>query len=376
MLKEEVEMTETFLIPPGEHIQAWLNDCGMSVIEFCKRTDISRPTYYRILSGEQPITADTARKLELVTGASAAFWSKLESDYRLAVLRQVAEKQAKEQKDWVKQQPITELITGGFLPPDFRKRSIGEQVLLLCQFYNVASVDAYKSINTPYKFAARTVKGISSNSYALTAWLQMAALLAQKELAHLPAYNVATFKKVLAKVRNKTTYVDDGTLSVKAFLSWAQSELSNAGVQIMCLKEVKGVKNLQGVTFWMNGHPIIVLTLHSQAFDQIVFSLYYEAAHVLDEERELIYITDKENSPIERFTDEKAAEMLIASSYNDEIINTRGAIPALINISKKLSVSASIVFGRYQHLCNCFVKRCNYAIPKVSWTDIGSFSLV
>ena len=98
MVEKMVEMTAGYLIPPGEFIQDWLNDCGMSVLEFCKRMEISKPTYYRILNGTQPITPDTARRLELVTGASAEFWSKLEADYRHQVLCQEAEEQAENQK--------------------------------------------------------------------------------------------------------------------------------------------------------------------------------------------------------------------------------------------------------------------------------------
>ena len=111
-----VEMTSSYLIPPGEYIQDWLNDCGMSAIEFCKRMEISKPTYYRILNGTQPITTDTARRLELVTGACAEFWNKLETDYRHQLLCQEAEQRAKEQKEWIKEQPIADLIAADFLP--------------------------------------------------------------------------------------------------------------------------------------------------------------------------------------------------------------------------------------------------------------------
>ena len=216
----------SFLIPPGEHIQAWLNDCGMPVLEFCKRMKISRPTYYRILNGKQPITADTARRLELVTGASASFWSKLESDYRHEMLCQEAEHLAERQKEWIKQQPIADLIAAKFLPAEFRKKTIGDQMALLCSFYSVSSIDAYKDIHTPYMFAARSVKGVESNSSALTAWLQMAARVAHKESSGLPIYNVTSFKEALEFVRRKTVCVDNGEMSFKEFLLWVKKELS------------------------------------------------------------------------------------------------------------------------------------------------------
>lgn len=375
MVEKMVEMTWAFPIPPGEHIQVWLNDCGMSVIEFCKRVGISRATYYRILKGEQQITADIAYRLELVTGASAAFWSKLESDYRHEVLRREAESLAATQREWMKQQPVTDLIAANFLPADFRKKSLGDQMALLCRFYNVSSVDAFKGVFTPYKFAARTVNGGESNSHALTAWLQMAVRVAQKESQDITVYRASSFKSALDDIRHKTMCVDNGEMSFKDFLLWTKSELANVGVQVVYLKKIKDVKNLNGVAFWMNEHPVIVLSLHSCAFDRIVFSLYHEASHILDGERELIYVTDKENSDIEIAADERAAEMLIPKSFNEEIRLSNGSILTLKAIAAKTGVSVALTIGRYQKLTNRFFPQRDYTMPMIKWADIGSWVL-
>lgn len=375
MVENMIEAVSSFLIPPGEHIQDWLNDCGMPVLEFCKRMEISKPTYYRILNGTQPITADTARRLELVTGASAAFWSKLESDYRHEVLCQEAELQAESQKAWIKKQPISDLIAAKFLPSDFRKRSVGEQLAAICSFYNVSSVDAYEEIHTPYAFAARAVKGVESNSAALTAWLQMAARVAFEKIAELPPYDADAFKSALERVRHNTVDVDSQKETFKDFLLTAKDEMAKAGVQVVYLKKVKDVKNLNGVAFWLNEHPVIVLTLHSCAFDRIVFSLYHEAAHILDGKQELIYVTDKENSDIELAADAKAAEMLIPSSYNDQICLANGSLASLRAIAKQVGVSVAMVVGRYQKLCNRFFATKAYRVPSINWDEIGSWML-
>ena len=375
MIENTIEAAGGFLIPPGEHIQDWLNDCGMPVLEFCKRMEISRPTYYRILNGTQPITADMARRLELVTGASAAFWSKLESDYRHEVLCQEAEQQAESQKAWIKKQPISDLIAAKFLPDDFRKKSVGEQLAALCSFYNVSSVDAYEEIHTPYAFAARAVKGVESNSAALTAWLQMAARVASEKIADLPSYDANKFRNALAIVRHNTADVDSQKATFKEFLLVAKSELAKAGVQVLYLKKVKDVKNLNGVAFWLNEHPVIVLTLHSCAFDRIAFSLYHEAAHILDGKQDLIYVTDKENSDIELAADAKAAELLIPKTFDNSILLSNGSIMTLRTLAKKIGVSVALVVGRYQKLCNRFFTSNAYRMPSIKWNEIGSWTL-
>lgn len=375
MVEKLVEMTAGYLIPPGEFIQDWLNDCGMPVLEFCKRMEISKPTYYRILNGTQPITPDTARRLELVTGASAEFWSKLEADYRHQVLCQEAEEQAENQKNWIKKQPISDLIAAKFLPVDFRKRKVGEQLSALCSFYNVSSVDAYDEIHTPYSFAARAVKGVESNSTALTAWLQMAARVALDKMSELPAYDVVKFRTALETVRRQTCAVDTGKMSFKDFLLLVKETFAQTGVQVVYLKKVKDVKNLNGVAFWLKEHPIIVLTLHSCAFDRIVFSLYHEAAHILEGKQELIYVTDKENSDIELAADAKAAEMLIPRSFDEQICRSNGSFATLQSIAKKVGVSVALIIGRYQKICNNFFMHRDYKIPMIKWDDIGSWML-
>ena len=375
MVEKKGEIMGEYPIPPGEFIQDWLNDCGMSVMEFCKRLEVSKPTYYRILNGTQPITPDTARRLELVTGASAEFWSKLESDYRYQVLCIEAEKQAEKQRKWIKKQPISDLIAAKFLPSDFRKRTIGEQLSAICSFYNVSSVDAYEEIHTPYSFAARAVKGVESNSIALTAWLQMAARVALEKITDLPAYDVSKFKLALSKIRSRTSAIDTDGITFKDFLLVVKDEFAKAGVQVVYLKKVKDVKNLNGVAFWLKEHPIIVLTLHSCAFDRIVFSLYHEAAHILDGKQDLIYVTDKENSDIELKADAFAADCLIPSFYDDQIRQSKGSLACLRSIAKNVGVSVALIVGRYQKICNCYFTQRGYKMPSIKWSDIGSWSL-
>ncbi|MBQ9430078.1 MAG: hypothetical protein IJU44_00855 [Kiritimatiellae bacterium] len=375
MNEKLIEMTGGYLLPPGEHIQDWLIECGMPVLEFCKRMEFSRPTYYRILNGTQPITADTARKLELVTGASAEFWCKLEADYRHQVLCQKAEEQAANQKNWIKKQPVSDLIAANFLPADFKKRRLGEQLSALCSFYNVSSVDAYEEIHTPYSFAARAVKGVESNSTALTAWLQMATHVALDHIPALGPYDADAFRKALDAVRQRTAAIDAGTLVVKDFLLLAKAELAKTGVEVIYLKKVKDVKNLNGVAFWLKEHPVIVLTLHSCALDRIVFSLYHEAAHILEGKHELIYVTDKSSSDIELATDAKASEMLIPSMFDDQICLGNGSLSAMRDIAKRVGVSVALVVGRYQKLCNRFFSPKEYRVPMIKWDDIGSWVL-
>ena len=106
-----------------------------------------------------------------------------------------------------------------------------------------------------------------------------------------------------------------------------------------------------------------------------MFSLYHEAAHVLEGKQDLIYVTDKENSDIELAADAKAAEMLIPSTFDNQICLGNGSLSAMRDIAKRIGVSVALVFGRYQKLCNRFFAIKEYHMPMIKWDDIGSWAL-
>lgn len=375
MTTDTVETLIADLIPPGEHIRDWLEDFGMSITEFYKRMGISRATYYRILDGTQPITAEFARRLELVTGASAEYWNNLESNYRHELALIEVEKEAQDKKDWINKHPIADLTRRGILPKDFRKRNLGEQLSLLCAFYNVSSIDSYAKIHTPYEFAARAVKGVESNDAALTAWLQLAARIASNKIATLADYDELTFKQTLDEIRSQTVVLNQEQQSLKEFLLEIQKKFEASGVLLIYLEKIKGVKNLNGVTFWINHTPVIVLTLHSGQDDKILFSLYHEAAHLLEGRKELFYVAGSIESEIEKNADSLAGEMLLSTRFNDEIVQTNANLSLLTKIAKQANVYVGIVIGRYKHL----KKKWNIVIPgfkpkKISWQELGTWT--
>jgi HTH-type transcriptional regulator/antitoxin HigA len=57
---------------------------GYTQKEFAVRTGLTVQTLHRIFRGKQPITSETATKLELVTGTPASFWLSLEAQYQAA----------------------------------------------------------------------------------------------------------------------------------------------------------------------------------------------------------------------------------------------------------------------------------------------------
>ena len=59
-----------------------VENLSMTQKELVMRTGLTEQMIIRILKGTQPITFETANRLEMVTGVSARMWNNLEMQYR------------------------------------------------------------------------------------------------------------------------------------------------------------------------------------------------------------------------------------------------------------------------------------------------------
>jgi HTH-type transcriptional regulator / antitoxin HigA len=67
---------------PGETLKEVMASLSMKQKELALRTGLTVQSVNRILKGDQPITYETANKLELATDVPAHFWNNLEIQYR------------------------------------------------------------------------------------------------------------------------------------------------------------------------------------------------------------------------------------------------------------------------------------------------------
>ncbi len=68
--------------PPGATIIEQLEDMGMTTNEFANRMGLSIEYLDMLLAGKMALSHEIADKLEMILGAPAKFWNKLELIYR------------------------------------------------------------------------------------------------------------------------------------------------------------------------------------------------------------------------------------------------------------------------------------------------------
>lgn len=345
-----------YLIAPGETIAETIASLNMTQKEFATRLDITEQSLIRIIKADQPITYETAAKLEMVTGTPASFWNSLESKYREALVHQQELDSFESEIAWLKTIPFKTLVERGYVAASPDKAL---QVRESLAFYGVSNVDAWNGIWESPKAAARRSTCFKTNPGAASAWLRMAEMEAQK--IECVTYNESVFRCALTEIRNLTN------LRPEIFSQKMVQLCAQAGVALVFIPEMKGVP-WNGATRWLNNqNAIILLSLRGKSEDKFWFSFFHEASHVLHDDRKGLYIADNSKDETEVKADRFAAEMLIPARYNDEIQKAVSAAQ-IKRLARNIGVSEGIVAGRWQYLHKTF-SRFNDLKRKLVWAE-------
>lgn len=76
-----------YVVPSGEFIADWMEETGVGAAALAERLGVSREHVSQLLQGQVPLTHETARQLEHVTGIPARLWNQYEAGYREALSR-------------------------------------------------------------------------------------------------------------------------------------------------------------------------------------------------------------------------------------------------------------------------------------------------
>ncbi len=368
-------LDHTFQIPPGTHIRRWMDAEGINPTEFSRMMALSPQSVYALLDGKQALTSETAYRLELVTGVKASFWNRLESNYQLAHLREKTVEEEGRMMAWIKSFPVSDLKKRGILPPDFAKLGTIRQRECLLQFFGVATEEAYAKCFNSQLFAARTVRGLKSDEPALMAWVQLGRREAEKMAT--PEFDAAQFKTLLAALPHETRRLDSRTENVKAWLLRLRDRCREAGVALVFIRPLKGVRHVNGAAHWLGEKPAIQLSLLGKSIDRILFSFCHEAGHILDQRHTLGYVTCEEDDEAEREADSAAAAILLPGISAEQILSTKGSIVQLTQIAREIQVYSGIVFGRYCKMTGYQPKdiRLVTSIRKFEWSDKDAWQI-
>jgi addiction module HigA family antidote len=293
-----------YAVAPGETLRETMEALDMRQKELAIRTGLTVQSLIRIFKGEQPISYETANRLELAVGVPASMWNNLEAQYREQLAKIHERERLEADLAWLQEIPVAELIKRQILPKMTNKV---EQLRAVLAFYGVSSVDAWHAIWDEPAVAARRSKCFESCPGPASAWIrqgEIAAHATQCALVFIPEMKKAP---------------------------WS------------------------GATKWISpSKAMILLNLRGKTEDLLWFAFFHEAGHVLHDNKKDLLINDgklRQDDAREIRANEYAAEVLIPHQFNDQI-QTATSKNEILAIAKDLDIAPGIVVGRYQFLTN------------------------
>jgi addiction module HigA family antidote len=331
-----------YAFAPGETLTEVLTERGMSQAELARRAGLSAKHVNQIVLGAASITAETALRLERVTGVLAQVWTNLEADYQVTRTLQEEESRLKVHIGWLQSLPVNELARRGHVRPD---TSGVDRLRDVLAFFKVATPEAWHQV-WALPTAYRRSQAFEVDYGALASWLRIGELRAGK--LDLQPFNRTKFRTALSAIRDLTMVTDP-----ELWLPQLTRLCAEAGVAVVIEPEIKGAR-INGAVRWLpTEHPLIELSLRHRWADIFWFTFFHESAHVLLHDRKRLTFVDgadpaRTEDSMEREADELAGRTLLPRSFDDRLRRTRSEAQVR-SLADEAHVHPGIVVGRLQH---------------------------
>lgn len=278
--REELSYNPDYSTPPGDLIQEYLQELGISARELGRRCGRSGKLMAEIIGGKAAVEPETALQLERVLGVHATVWSNMEAAYRLHQARRSESEAFGESANWAQGFPLKELAERNCLRLTNQK---SEQVSELLRFFGVGNVKACQDrvlelLDGDY----RTSDTFKNDELALAAWLRIGELQASDVTTK--DYSRDAFLKALRKTRSLTVLpIEDALVQLKSICA-------SSGVVFILEKPLNKVR-ASGVSRWLSPRQALIQqSLRHKSDDHFWFTFFHECAHILLHSRKEIFI--------------------------------------------------------------------------------------
>lgn len=356
------EYTPQHVSPPGDTLAETLEEIGMSQAELARRMGRPTKTINEIVQGKTAILPETAFQLDNVLGIPASFWLARETAYRTSLARSLRETAIVSPKtvDWANQFPCKEMAKLGWIESCTKKAGY---VQGLFEFFRVASVQAWEATWNRPEVAFRRSLTKDGNRHAVSAWLRRGEIEAGRRKVASP-YHSDAFRTALARCRELTTVAPELSCTT------VQEDCAGAGVTVLFVPELPSA-SVSGAARWLTAQrALIQLTLRFKTDDQLWFSFFHEAGHILLHQKKGIFVDDgRGTSTLEKEADAFASNMLIPDDAFEAFAQVRPLSPQrVLAFAAKQRIAPGIVVGRLQHEHVLSYNQMNHLKRSLTWT--------
>ena len=338
----KMSFSPDWVSPPGDTIADLLDERSWTQAEFATRLGASRKFVNQLVSGEASINETTALRLERVLGSTTRFWLNREADYRAALTKRQEVDTLRNEVPWLDEVPVAAMRRLGWIGPQRDKvETVGECL----RFFGVGSVDAWRGWASGLKLTAYRMSVKAGRKFgAIAAWLRYGELRAEK--IDCAPYSAEAFRSRLPKLRALTLESDP-----EVFVPCLRSLCAGAGVAVVLAPTPKGC-SASGATRWLSPKKaLLMLSLRYKTNDQLWFSLFHEAGHILRHGKKNIFLefNHRGGQAEEAEADRFAANLLIPPRHHQELFSLGSNKRKVVAFAEKIGIAPGIVVGRLQH---------------------------
>ena len=345
----ENQYSPDYAVAPGFILAEHLEAQGLSRADFARRLGRSDKMVSEIIAGKAPVRPETAVKFERILGVSAHIWLGIEADWSLYQTRLKDAQEAKDNAEWVAAFPVKELVKRGcFSTP----KGPAETLSALLSFFAVGSVKAWCGRYENLAVAYRHSQAFESHRPALATWLRLGERLAEQQ--DCVEYKATQFKKSLRQIRNLTR------CDIGQALGDAKRLCTQCGVALVLVPPLPKTA-LSGAAYWLpSGRPVIQLSGRHKSDDQLWFSFFHEAAHLLLHRKKSVFVDAKQKmtvvshaqiqNDIEAEANRWAKNALIPEKAWSDFVNSFDRSEKAVRIfADQQGIAPGLVVGMLQH---------------------------
>ncbi len=346
-MTESLTYTPREVSPPGATLRDLMEERDWKQRELAHRLGRPVQAVSEILAGKKEITEDTALELERVLQVPAQFWLAREAQFREYLARQRSAQASSEHVPWLEQFPLKALQEAGVLPAGRLTAAFKQELVEpLLRFFGVASPagweDHYSQMQPQFRRARPKQQ---TDVPAITAWLRMGELQATR--LQLKAFDANRLQDALPAMRALST--QPAHLIGPALVRLC----ADAGVALVFVPALPGT-HVSGVARWLNGKPLIQLSLLGKSNDSFWFSFFHEVAHVLKHPMRAIFLDDAAaadtvDSPEEQEANRFATDTLLPRAQQAQLATLALDAASITAFAAQAGVHPGIVVGQLQH---------------------------
>lgn len=335
---------------PGEIVVEYLEFNGWSQRDLARRTGLTPKTISEICNGKAPITPATALALENVLKRPAHFWLNLQALYDEAEARRQVRSKFQSWKEWADRFPIKELKKYRFLESE---ESPEAEVGALLGFLGVSSPDSWNSVWKASSVAYRQTRKFRTSEEAISAWVRAAELMAGE--IEISEFSEERLRASLDEIRRLSRK------PFQKFMPELQEVCAAAGVAVVLVPELPHT-GISGCARWLTDKKAFIgLTLRYKTDDQLWYTFFHEAGHlllhrkkhdfILDNAAETLtdHVVDPEMQRFEEEANRFAEDTMIppgelARFIQEGVINSE----TIYRFSEEIGIGPGLVVGRLQ----------------------------